>query len=166
MVRARKKTDEVLASAQRELKAQLAVVREELGRLTAEERALTEALSTLDTKSTSGSSAAARSATAGSAPKRRTRGRRRRARGASKSTAERLQELQALLADGPKSRNDLAAALKVSPPRVQQLLAELGSAVTSRPDPGQRQGKLWSLSNGAKSTATKIAPVRKASAAK
>jgi hypothetical protein len=163
MVKVRKKTDEVLASARRELKAQLAVVREELGRLTAEERALTEALSTLDGKSTSSSSAAASSATAGPAPKRRTRGRRRRARGASKSTAERLEELQVLLADGPKSRNDLAAALKVSPPRVQQLLAELGGAVTSRPDPGQRQGKLWSLSNGA--TATKKTPARKASAA-
>ena len=50
-----------------------------------------------------------------------------------------------MLANGPKSRNDLAAALTVSPARVQQLLAELGSSVSSQPDPGQRQGKLWTL---------------------
>jgi hypothetical protein len=35
---------------------------------------------------------------------------------------------------------------------VQQLLAELGGAVSSRPHPAQRQGKLWSLT-GAKQAA-------------
>jgi chromosome segregation ATPase len=145
----RRKTDEVLASAQRDLKAQLAVVRDELGRLTAEERALAGALASIkaDTSSSpSPSRPAAGSTKTASASRRRSGGRRRRARVASKTTAERLQELRDQLATGPKSRNELAAALQVSPPRVQQLLAELGSAVSSKPDPGQRQGKLWSLS--------------------
>jgi DNA-binding MarR family transcriptional regulator len=63
-----------------------------------------------------------------------------------------VSELHGVLADGPKSRSELAGALGVSPARVQQLLAELGGAVSSRPHPEQRQGKLWSLT-GAKQAA-------------
>jgi len=174
------KTDEVLAAAHRDLQAQLLVVRSELERLTTEERALTEALSSLNGRATRSSApspagptrtrsrAAKGSARRGSAAKSRTS--RRRSRAPSRSTAERVEELQALLADGPKSRNDLAAGLAVSPARVQQLLSELGSSVSSRPDPGQRQGKLWRL-EGARNGASqsKSAPKRgtgKASARK
>jgi len=142
----RRKTDEVLASAQRDLKAQLALVRDELRRLTGEERALAGGLASIKADTRSSPSRGATGPTKpASASRRRSGGRRRRARVASKTTAERLQELRDQLATGPKSRNELAAALQVSPPRVQQLLAELGSAVSSKPDPGQRQGKLWSL---------------------
>ena len=157
----RLKTDEVLAAARKDLQAQLAIVREEMSRVVAEESALTAALSGLNGAGTSSSSAASASkgggrvrvarASATRGPARKAgSGRRRRARGASKSTADRVEALQMVLVDGPKSRSDLAAALKVSPARVQQLLAELGSAVSSRTDPGQRRGKLWSLKgNGA-----------------
>lgn len=161
----RRKTSDVLASARKDLQAQLAVVQEEIGRLAAEEHALTEALSSLDGDGGSSSSPPratsphSRTATAkkparkGSARRSSTRKaptrRRRRPRGASKSTADRVKELQGLLADGPKSKSALAAALKVSPPRVQQLLAELGSSVSSQPDPEQRRGKLWSLKGSA-----------------
>ncbi len=154
-----RKTDEVLASARKDLQAQLAVVQGELGRLVAEERALTEALSSMDGDGASSSSKASASGTAAqsgtakrSARRSSTRksgaGGRRRRRGASKSTADRVKELEGLLGDGPRSRNDLAAALGVSPARVQQLLAELGGSVSSEPDPGQRRGKLWSLKGG------------------
>ena len=54
-------------------------------------------------------------------------------------------ELSQLLTEGAKSRKDLAAALKVSPARVQQLLNELGSSVSSQPDPNEPRAKLWSL---------------------
>ena len=157
MAATRRKTDDVLATARKELQAQLAVVREEIGRLAAEERALTQALSSLNGDSASSSttapaakvadsSATAKSsASTGRARKRSTS---RRRRGASKSTIDRVNELKRLLAEGPKSRNDLAAALKVSPARVQQLLAELGSSVSSEPNPAQRQGKLWTLTGG------------------
>lgn len=163
----RKQTDEVLASARKDLQAQLAVVREEMSRLAAEEQALTHALSSLDGESASSSSAAPatdesgrnrtanKSATRSPTRKPRT-SRRGRQGGGSKPTAERVKELRQLLADGPKSRNDLAAALKVSPARVQQLLAELGKAVSSQPDPEQSQGKLWSLKqNDGAATAAK-----------
>ncbi|MDQ4049019.1 MAG: hypothetical protein M3131_06530 [Actinomycetota bacterium] len=164
-------TIEVLAAARKDLEAQLAVVREQIARLTAEERALTHAVSALDGGNPAASSAetnTGRTATA------RTRGRQgakssarkasstrsRRRSGASKSTADRVNEVRELLADGPKSRADLAAALKVSPARVQQLLAELGGSVSSRPDP-ERRGKLWSLKGGADGTgATKTAAKR------
>jgi hypothetical protein len=171
------KTDEVLASARKDLQAQLAVVREEIARLAAEEQALTEALSSMNgggassssmssAGRTGGRSASARSSDGKSPTRQASSRRRRRRRGASKSTAERVKELEGLLGDGPKSRNDLAAALKVSPARVQQLLAELGSSVSSRPDPGQRRGKLWSLKgsgNGAgapKATAKRSSPAK------
>jgi len=183
----RRKTDEVLASARKELQAQLGVVREELGRLAAEQHALTEALSSLDGDSASPSStvpaskAGARTRTsANAARKSSTRkagtSRRRRPRSASKPTADRVKELRGLLADGPKSRNDLATAINVSPARVQQLLAELGNSVSSDPDPEQRQGKLWSLkssgngASGAKRSSergggtAKVASARKPSA--
>jgi len=164
MAPTRRKTDEVIASARTDLQAQLAVVREEMGRLAAEEHALTLALSSLDGDGAFSSSTAparkadGRTSTAKSSAKRRstrkaTPNPRRRSRSASRSTADRVKELQGLLGDGPKSRNELAAALGVSPPRVQQLLAELGSSVSSQPDPEQRQGKLWSLKgsgNGAR----------------
>ena len=150
------KTDEVLASARSELQAQLGVVREELARLAAEERTLTQALSSLDGDSSSSASNASasprpsrsRASKGRSSTRKATSGRRRRRRGASKSTADRVEELRGLLADGPRSRGDLAAALKVSPARVQQLLAELGSSVSSQQDPNQRRGKLWRLTGG------------------
>jgi predicted ArsR family transcriptional regulator len=146
------KTEEVLASARKELEAQLAVVREELSRLTAEESALTQALTSLDGEgrsaqtdaSTSNRGEGSRAASVTSTSRKTATGRRRR-RGQSKSTAERVEELRALLTEGPRSRADLAAALKVSPARVQQLLAELGSSVSSQRDPNQRRGKLWVL---------------------
>jgi hypothetical protein len=147
---ASRNTNEVLASARKDLEAQLAVVRDEIARLTAEEQALTHAVSNLDggNPAMSAQGSVRASATARK-PKRASRtrrsGRSRRRSGATKTTAERVEELRGLLADGPKSRNDLAAALSVSPPRVQQLLAELGGAVSSQPDPNQRRGKLWSL---------------------
>ena len=156
------KTAEVLAAARKDLQAQLALVREELGQLAAEEHALTQALSSLDGGGPSSSTAPASKAGArprarkspatGSPNRRASTSRRRRPNGASKPTTDRLQELRGLLGDGPKSRNDLAAALKVSPARVQQLLAELGSSVSSQQDPERRQGKLWTLTgrgNGA-----------------
>lgn len=71
-----------------------------------------------------------------------------------------MNELRGLLGEGPRSRNDLAAALNVSPARVQQLLAEFGSAVSSQPDPGQRRGKLWSLKGSANAEGAKAAASR------
>lgn len=172
----RKKTDAVLAAARKEMQAQLAVVREEMSRLASEERALAQALSSIDGPSGAGSSAKAPASaeTASGSPAKQARrksptrkagtGRRRRAR-ASKSSAERLEELKGLLVDGPRSRNDLAAALKVSPARVQQLLAELGGAVSSEPDPGRSQGKLWSL-NGSADRKSAVKPATKGSGAR
>jgi len=166
-----KRTDEVLAAARKDLKDQLEIVREEMARLGGEERALTEALSSLNGASArsaatapAGRSGDASTAGDGSSRKSSARktgaGRRRGPRAASKSTADRVKELQGVLANGPKSRNDLAAALKVSPARVQQLLAELGSSVSSQPDPGQRQGKLWTL-KGAGNGASPAKPTAK-----
>jgi len=159
----RKKTEDVLAAARKDLQAQLALVHDEMSRLAAEEQALTQALSTLDTNGASSSTRAPAAKPSGESRTARTSTRRssarkagatrRRRRGASKSTADRVNELRGLLADGPKSRNDLAAALKVSPARVQQLLAELGSSVSSRRDPDQRQGKLWALTDGNRASA-------------
>ncbi|MCA1680380.1 MAG: hypothetical protein LC777_16220, partial [Actinobacteria bacterium] len=82
-----------------------------------------------------------------------------RTRGKTKSTADRVKQLEGLLAAGPKSRSDLAAALKVSPARVQQLLAQLGSAVSAQPHPELRRGKLWSLkaAGGGKGASTSAA---------
>ena len=162
MAPTRKKTDDVLASARKDLQAQLAVVRDEMTRLAAEERALTQALSTLDGDGASPPTASAprasgrassgktraRSSARAHASGKGTTTRRRRRRGVSKSTADRVSELQGLLSSGPKTRNDLAAALKVSPARVQQLFAELGSSVSSQPDPAQPRGKLWALTRG------------------
>lgn len=148
-------THEVLTAARRELEAQLAAVREQIARLTAEEKALSHAVSALDggNPATSSTGTVKRGATSGKVKGRARRGSarrgRRRGQGASKSTEERVNELRGLLADGPRSRADLAAALKVSPARVQQLLAELGGEVSSEPDPGQRRGKLWSLKGAA-----------------
>lgn len=165
-----RKTDDVLASARKDLKAQLGVVRDEMTRLAGEERALTQALSSLDGDSAP-SSTTAPAAKVGAGPRKvKSSARRsspgkasstRRRRGASKSTADRVSELQGLLGDGPKSRNDLAAALKVSPARVQQLLAVLGSAVSSQPNPEQRQSKLWTLTgraNGASAAKPRARP--------
>jgi hypothetical protein len=156
----RKNTDKVLAAARKEVQAQLAVVRDDIARLTAEQHALTHVLTSLDGGNPAVSSAGTVKKDAGSRPARSasscaTRKRssaRRRRRGATKSTAERVEELRGLLADGPKSRSDLAASLKVSPPRVQQLLSELGGAVSSQPDPNQRRGKLWSLNASGKAS--------------
>lgn len=155
-------TDEVLATARKELQAQLELVRAELTRLTADERALTTALESLDG---AGSPAAGdggnRRRRSRSGPATRTRkastrkasSARRTRRAPSKSTAERVEELRGQLADGPKSRSDLSAALNVSPARVQQLLAELGSSVTSKPvGDGARGGKVWSLASGSNGT--------------
>ena len=154
-----RKTDEVLAAARNDLEAQLKLVREQGAQLAAEELALTHAISSLDggNPATSSSGATSERAVRSAAPKRErskrssrraSSSRRRRSRAAGKSTADRVNELRGLLSDGPKSRTDLAAALKVSPARVQQLLAELGGSVSSRPDPNQRRGKLWSLKAG------------------
>lgn len=156
MATTRSKTDEVLAAARKDLEAQLAVVREQIARLAAEELALTHALSSLDganpatssagTTRNRGTQARTEKRQGGRASARKASSRRGRRPGrASKPTADRLNELRGLLADGPKSRTELAAALKVSPARVQQLLAELGESVSSLPDPNQRRGKLWSL---------------------
>ena len=164
MPTATRKTDDVLASARKDLQSQLAVVRGEMNRLAAEEHALTQALSSLNGDGASASTAPT-AAVSGGAPKvkssagRNSAGKartsRRRRRGASKSTAERVDELQGLLAEGPKSRSDLATALKVSPARVQQLLAELGGSVSSQPNPEPRRGRLWTFtgpSNGSSAT--------------
>jgi hypothetical protein len=126
-------TEEVFAAARGEVQSQLRVVRDEIARLTTEERALTQALTGLRGRRPDTSSRKAGARKSG-----RT----------GKSTSDRVEEVRALLAEGPKSRNELAAALKVSPPRIQQLLAELGSAVTSERDPSQRRGKLWRLKRG------------------
>jgi hypothetical protein len=149
----RQKIDQVLASARKDLEVQLGVVRADMARLIAEEQELIAALGNLardgkapepgraagKPRSRSSSKAAGRKATArnGSRPRRR--------RGASKPTAERVEQLRTVLAEGPASRSDLAASLKVSPARVQQLLEELGSSVSSRPNPGDRRGKLWGI---------------------
>ncbi len=162
------RTDQVLASARKDLEAHVKSVRSEIERLEGEERKLTQALESFDGGGSPATSDGAdrrsrSSATRGSGRSRRTSSRkassgRRSRRSAGKSTADRVEELRRLLVEGPKSRNDLAAALNVSPARVQQLLAELGSSVTSQPDPNQRRGKLWTLDgrgNGA--TAAKSA---------
>ena len=156
------RTDQVLASARKDVEAQLKLVRTEIARLAGEECTLTQALSSLDGESASAATQTRNGGRRGSSGGRATRSTRASARKASaggrsrrasgKSTADRVEELRGLLAAGPKSRNDLASALNVSPARVQQLLAELGSSVTSQPDPNQRRGKLWSLhgrANGA-----------------
>jgi hypothetical protein len=153
----RRKIDQVLASARKDLEAQLGVVRAEMARLTAEERELTQTLASLGTDggpSAPTRASAKRPASARNGkPRRGATGRRPRSRRtASKSTAERVDELRALLAEGPRSRGDLAASLKVSPARVQQLLGELGSSVSSQPA-SDRRGKLWSIrdaENGAR----------------
>ena len=155
MTTAAKKTDQVLASARKDVEAQLNVVRSQIERLEGSERKLTQALSSLD----AGSSAAKNNGGGGSSPSasarpatrstRKASSRRRSRPGAGKSTADRVQELRALLAEGAKSRNDLAAALKVSPARVQQLLAELGGSVSSQPDPSNARARLWSLKGSA-----------------
>lgn len=59
----------------------------------------------------------------------------------SMSTADRVTEPEELLPAGPKSRSDLPATLKASPARVQQLLAQLGNAVSAQQDPELRRGK-------------------------
>src|ERR687894_566771 len=97
------KTDEVLAAARKDLETQLAVVREQIARLAAEELALTHAISSLDGGDPATSSAGATSKSA-AAPARKGQGtkgsarkgssRQRRRRGASKSTAERVNELR------------------------------------------------------------------------
>ena len=169
-----KKTGEVLAAARKDLQAQLVVVREEMSRLAAEELALTHAVSSLDggnpatsadgtvSKRAVGSRRTKSQGPKRSTPKATTSGRRRR-RGTSKSTAERVSELQGLLAEGPKSKAAIAAALKVSPARVQQLLAELGGSVSSQRDPGQRQGKLWTLKAGSGNGASAAKPTARRS---
>jgi len=150
----RRKIDHVLAAARKELESQLGVVRAEIARLAAEEQELTMALANLKNEGSSsaatdgGSRRQRSSSRKAQATKRTARsGNGRRARGrrtATKSTAERVEQLRTLLADGPKSRNELAVALEVSPARVQQLLGELGSSVTSQPD-GDKRAKLWSI---------------------
>lgn len=136
-----RKIDQVLAGARKELESELAVVRAEMARLGSEERELTAALANL---SSDASASAGRGQAQAAKRSRRSRNGRRGGgrRGAMKPTAERVEELRALLAAGSKSRNELAAALKVSPARVQQLLGELGGSVSSQPD---GRGKLWSL---------------------
>ena len=170
-----KKTDDVLASARHDLEAQLAAVREEIARLAAEEQALAHAVSGLDGENPATSSIGTVSSPTVPADKKNgakrstrkaTDGRRTRPRAANKTTADRVNELQGLLAGGPKSRTDLAAALKVSPARVQQLLAELGGSVSSQPDPAQRRGKLWSRAGSGKSTTSKKSPVSATGSAK
>lgn len=173
------KTDKVLASARKELQAQLDAVREEQARLVREESALTQALSSLN----GGGSSATTEASGGNRPPRSraaesrgstrsgSSGQRRRRRGASKPTAERVEELRGLLADGPKSRGDLAALLNVSPARVQQLLTALGSSVSSEADPERGRGKLWTLKgsgngSGAEPAAKRAGRAQRGSAAK
>ena len=164
-------TDQVLAAARKGLKDQLEVIHSQIARLEAEERAVTDALLTLERggastaavngKRHSSSRGAATRSTSTSTRKPSSRGRPRGTIG--KSTAERLAELSELLTDGPKSRKDLAAALRVSPARVQQLLNELGRSVSSQPDPNQRRAKLWSLSgaeNGASAEARRRRPAQ------
>jgi len=154
-------TDEVLSSARQDLQAQLSVVRDELARLSTEERTLSQALSALEgpkaAAGTNGGATESKPRTSATQRKRSARkpaARGRRRRSTNKSTGDRVQELRGLLGEGPKSRNDLAAALKVSPARVQQLLAELGGSVSSQPDPSNGRARLWSLKgsgNGASS---------------
>ena len=151
------KTDAVFTSVHRDLQARLTRVREELAPLAREERELTQALSRLEridspaTSATPVKGKGSKAHTLGTPPRksrsssaRKATASRRPRRSASKSTPERLKELQGVLADGPMSRAELAAALKVSPARVQQLLAELGGTVSSQVDPGKR-AKLWGL---------------------
>jgi hypothetical protein len=161
-----RKIDQVLTSARKELESQLGVVRAEMARLAADEQELTAALANLSTDGSASTSrdgaSRRRSSSRKQAAKRSRRsGNGRRAggrRAASKSTAERVEEVRALLADGPKSRNELAAALKVSPARVQQLLGELGGSVSSQPD-GDKRAKLWTIS-GASDRASASKPKR------
>ena len=168
----RKQTGEVLATAREGLQAQLIVVRDEIARLTAEERALTQALSSMhgDSASSPRTATADKRATRAQGTTRssgrKATSRSRRQRGASKSTADRVNELRGQLADGPKSRNTLAAALKVSPARVQQLLAELGSGVSSQPDPDNGRGKLWALEGSGNGASAAKATSKRSSSAK
>jgi hypothetical protein len=150
-----RRIDEVLAAARKDLEAQLDTVRSEIARLAAEEQQLTATLASLQPNRSSSSGtpdgggrrSSSRNANSTKGKARSTGGRRARSRRtASKPTAERLEELRALLASGPKSRTDLAAALKVSPARVQQLLGGLGTSVSSQPD-GDKRGKLWSIND-------------------
>ena len=162
----RRKIDQILADARKDLEAQLELVRVEKTRLAAEEQELTAAIAGLETNG-GGSppvarrrqrAAATRSTKAGTRSSGGAKGRRKRT--ANKPTAQRLDELRALLTEGPKSRGDIATALKLSPARVQQLLGELGTAVTSQPANDGR-AKLWSIKgarNGA--SAARSRPAR------
>jgi hypothetical protein len=153
-------------------------VRDEIARLAVEEQALAHAVASLDggnpatsSDSSTGESArrsrAVKSRRAKGSTRKASSGRRRAARGTSRSTGERVDQLRGLLADGPQSRSALAAALEVSPARVQQLLGELGSSVSSQPDPDQRRGKLWSLKDAVSGAgASKPAAKRGSQAAK
>ncbi len=157
-------TGEVLAPPKRTCRRSWALSVRELARLGSEERTLAQAIASLNGGGPCSSAASpgkrgARSRAGRSQGERRTvpkasatsrsSSRRRRPRTALRSTADRVSELQGLLAEGPKSKVAIAAALKLSPARVQQLLAELGSSVSSQPDPGQGRAKLWSLKGSA-----------------
>ena len=152
---ARRKKVDVITAVREDLRAHLVSLREQIERLTREERAVAQALSSLDNDGTVAPSAARAPTGVGDAARRAPR-HRSAAKGAAtsrrprntKKTVERADELRGLLSDGPKSRDELAAALKVSPARVQQLLAGLGSSVSSQPDPERLRGKVWSLAPG------------------
>lgn len=172
--------EEVLFAAREELEAQLDAVRGQLARLGAEERQLTQTLARLPG---GGGSSSARAATPSErgrarAPKPAAARRAPRKAGAkrgrvAKPTVERVAELRAVLAAGPKSQRELAAALELSVVRVHQLLGQLGDAVSSQPNPA-KPGKLWSIArpegNGASaataSTSQRQAQTKRGPAAK
>ena len=68
MAATRRKTDDVLATARKDLQIQLAVVREEIGRLATEERALIQALSSLNGEGAPSQATAPEAKVAGSSP--------------------------------------------------------------------------------------------------
>jgi hypothetical protein len=60
-------------------------------------------------------------------------------------TAEQAERLAALLREGPKARDEIALALRLSRTRTGQLLDALGARVTSETDPDNPRRKRWRL---------------------
>jgi CRP-like cAMP-binding protein len=138
-----------------ELEQQRAVIDEEISRLQAMRQAAgapsrTRARRTSARRASTTTRrtrrASARAATATAA----TTTRRRRGGGRGQSTEERLKQFKELLASGPKTRQEIAQALGVSPPRVEQIgsvLVERGEVRKERDPNSTRNRMIWTLSN-------------------
>lgn len=71
------------------------------------------------------------------------------------STEQRQEQVREFLGDGPKTRKEIAAKLKVSPPRVQQIMVPMIDAgvLVSEQDPTtNRRRELWRLTANTSAT--------------